>query len=95
MSAPDLAQIATTFAAGAAGCLSMAKLLQTLERKRRESRPIFPISVVPAPRLFPDGAHDEMIAAIDELKIANRERRREYSDLKAHVERISEAIELP
>jgi hypothetical protein len=90
----DVAQAVSTFALGAAGCLSMVKLLQTIERRRGKTEPS-PDEKRRTNRLFPNGEREQIIAAIDDLQLAGRARRKEHAELKADVARIAEHLGIP
>jgi hypothetical protein len=71
-------QLALTFASAAGGFLSMAKLVKMMERRRGEG-------VAPRNTLFVNGEQDRVLARIDELITANRERRRQTEQVAEEV----------
>jgi hypothetical protein len=83
---PQLTQNAQTFAFAAAGCLSMAKALQIREKRRGlDNRTTLR-------KLFPTEEQDEIIRQIDDLREENRERRKEYIEIRAALGRISDHL---
>ena len=71
-------QLPAAFACGAAGCLSMAKLLRLIGTQPHGS-------VAPRNTLFVNGEQDRVLARIDELITANRERRRQTEQVAEEV----------
>ena len=63
-------QLPVAYAAGAAGCVSMAKLLRLIGPRPQGS-------VAPRNTLFVNGEQDKVLERIEELAVANRERRRD------------------
>ncbi len=68
-------QLPVAFAAGAAGCVSMAKLLRLIGRPAQSS-------VAPRNTLFVNGEKDAVLERIDQLAEQNRERVRDVRGLK-------------
>ena len=74
----------TTLAAGASGTLAITKAIRLM----RAQKPNHPITR----SLFPNGERDQIIQAIDELKLENRERRREIHSVLQIVKRIADDL---
>lgn len=77
-----------TFAAGAGGMLSIGKLLQIMKRKRSDEEG------VRIRKLFPNGERDEIIQAIDELKLNRRQDRKDLMEMKLWIVRIAEHLQI-
>lgn len=93
----DLVQAVTVFSTGAAGCLAMAKLMQTMERRRNahsqqeaeeedEEKSIR--------ELFPNGERRQVIRAIQDLKRENETRREENQNMMGYLERIAAHLKI-
>ena len=82
----DIVQAAATFAAGAAGCLSMYKLIRMMER-RHTNPPAKPESI------FPNGERDKVIQALAYLREQNNLRATEITRLGVDLRDISERLE--
>ena len=82
-------QIVSTFAAGAAGCLTMMKLLEKVKRWNAEPER----KRIAA--LFPNGEKLQIIERIDELTQHDRDRRKELLELSSNVDRIARALDIP
>lgn len=78
----DIVQGFAVFATGAAGCLSMAKLMQTLERRRNAKHGV---SDQPAKDLFPNGEKAAIIKAIHDLQDDGEASRRCQRKIMDHL----------
>jgi hypothetical protein len=78
----DIVQVASTFAAGAAGALSMVKLLKIVERRQAEPERKRIAS------LFPNGEKQQMIDAIDLLRQAATDRHKEVLRAQSDIEQV-------
>lgn len=78
----NLVEMAGTFAAGAAGALSMVKLLRIMDHRRSEPER----KRIAA--LFPNGEKAEIIGAIDTLRQQMIDNRRDHIRLESVVSRI-------
>ena len=81
----DIVQAAATFAAGAAGCLSMYKLVRAMERRRTDTPK--------SESIFPNGERDKVIQALSYLREQNNLRATEITRLATSVQEISERLE--
>lgn len=94
----DIGQLVAIFGTGAAGCLSMAKLLQTLERRRNLKTAHGETDDEEAEQsireLFPNGERRQVIRAINDLKRENEARREEYQTILGHVARIASHLKI-
>ena len=85
-----LVQYATIFSLGAAGCFSMARCLQLLERRRNRQRLEHGEEQGKSVRdLFPNGEKAQMLRAIRDLQRENETRREENAATAAMVQRIA------
>ena len=93
----DALQAVATFATGAAGCLSMMKAIQIME-KRRHARNSQAVDEVSSPhpklsRLFPNGEKDAIIDQINVLILENRERKKEAAENRINHGKISATLQ--
>jgi hypothetical protein len=79
-------EIASTFAAGAAGALSMVKLLRMMDHRKGEPER----KRIAA--LFPNGEKAEIIAAIDALKQDARDRHQDILRIESGLYRLSREL---
>jgi hypothetical protein len=80
---------AQAFAFAAAACLSTAKALQILERRRAARRAVEPRGLR---KLFPTEQEDEIIRQIDDLREEVRERRKDQLELRAALQKIHDKL---
>lgn len=80
----DAAQSLTMFAAGAAGMLSMIKLVKYLTPKP---------PVYARQHIWPNGDKDEIIGEITKLKQGNLDRIREHAEILSRLESICERLD--
>ncbi len=92
---------ATIFSLGAAGCFSMARCLQLLERRRNRTR----LAKEPGEHddgkdgqpvrdLFPNGEKMQILRAIKDLRRENEERRDENAETAAICRKIAEHLRI-
>lgn len=96
----QLPELATTFAAGAAGCLTMWKLIQKMTAKTADT------NNKRVSALFPNGEKREILDIVDALLQSDRDKHKEIlalrsevtgevQSVRADVARIAKALGIP